>query len=122
MKKIFIDKLTKETVSLDELPVGLVMSDGSKIFIEKMSLWRVRRQAKGAHSAQVYLIDESSFNKVDPKTIGRKLLLEEEELVLGRARNPIYFGHHNWGGKLKPEEVKVWLKQDNIYFQKVKMD
>lgn len=104
----------KVKLPVSSLPVKVALSDGTEILLKFISLWRISRQAKGGHAKQVYLIDPRHFDEKNPTTVGRKLLLEEEELVLGKARNPVYFGHQDWSKKMQMEEAKVWLEGKNI--------
>ena len=115
MRTIVVNKLNKEEkLPLDCLPVKLIFSDGSEILVDRRSFWRIKRQDKGGNREQVYLIDRRG-----KKIMGRKLLLEYEELILGRARNPVYFGHSKWGRGLKMEEARLRLKDDCVYVGKI---
>ena len=55
--------------------------------------------------------DPKFYGPQNPNSRARKLLGEGEVIILGSARNQIYFGNKGkWDSKLQMEHVKVLLK------------
>lgn len=95
----------------------LMGSKNNKVVFADLSPWFNFKDKNPQLTSHYYVYDPNYYNPEHPNTRARKLIGENEAIILGKARNQIYFGNKGkWDDKLQMEHVKLLLKdRDKIY-------
>jgi hypothetical protein len=86
--------------------------------IEYLSPWFNFKDKDKSLTSRSYVYDPASYDPQNPVSRARKLLGEDEVLILGSVRNKIYFSEKGkWDDKLEPEHVKVVRYGEKLFLE-----
>ena len=90
-------------------------SINNKLIIEYLSPWFNFKDKNDYLTKALYVYDPKFYDPKKPTSRARKLLGEDETIILGNLRNKIYFSQQgDWDNQLEPQHLSVLRAKDSI--------
>lgn len=113
-KHFILKPREQNSFELGDQPIKISLDKNNTFVIKALSQWQGPFSQKDKSlTERYYCFDSQRYDENVPISSARKLIGEDEQLVLGSIRNQLYFGSDQKYSSLSPEHLVI-MKSGNI--------